>query len=150
LEAAAMGVCHMDGLICAVMDARRGQVYNALFHAKNGCLHRLTPDRVLTIDVLWTEIEALICGHNISSDHAQSPKHTILVGDGAQLCFGQKTGTTDAVLAPAHLRHPTAWAVAILAERANQRSETYPPSRLRPVYLRQSQAERERAEGKDR
>ena len=138
LEAAAMGVRHMDGLICAVMDARRGQVYNALFHVKNGKFSRLTPVRAISVAELWPEI---------------INKSPVLVGDGAEMCYNQLyvgRGDLDAPLsppparlAPTHLRHPTAWAVAVLAEQAAARGEAMPPERLWPVYLRPSQAERE-------
>ncbi|MCL2747812.1 MAG: tRNA (adenosine(37)-N6)-threonylcarbamoyltransferase complex dimerization subunit type 1 TsaB [Oscillospiraceae bacterium] len=132
LEAAAAGVCHMGGLICAMMDARRGQVYNALFSAEGGTLGgtiatmvRLTPDRAISLDALRPEILG---------------KAPILVGDGWP---GEWEGIAQP--APAHLRHATAWAVAVLAERAAARGGTYPAGGLRPNYLRPSQAERELA-----
>jgi len=126
LETAAMGVCHMGSPICAVMDARRGQVYNALFDASGGVLTRLTPDRAISLDDLWAEIRE---------------KSPILVGDGAELCYNH-LGENHSVLAPPHLRHPGAWAVAVLAEQAAEKGEVYPPEKLKPVYLRPSQAER--------
>lgn len=45
LEAMAQNAAHIDGLIVGAMDARRSQVYNAVFEAKGGELTRLTPDR---------------------------------------------------------------------------------------------------------
>lgn len=47
LEAMAQNLAHMDGLLVCAMDARRNQVYNALFEAKSGVLTRLTPDRAI-------------------------------------------------------------------------------------------------------
>lgn len=43
LEAMAQNAAHIDGLIVGAMDARRSQVYNAVFEAKGGELTRLTP-----------------------------------------------------------------------------------------------------------
>jgi tRNA threonylcarbamoyladenosine biosynthesis protein TsaB len=128
LEAAALGASHMGGLVCPVMDARRGQVYNALFQAENGTLARLTPDRALSAADLWAEIQK---------------KAPVLVGDGAELCYNLR-GDNPARLPPVPLRHPSAWAVAVLAEQAAARGETCPPDKLTPIYLRLPQAERER------
>ena len=134
LMAAAMGVCHMGGLICAVMDARRDQVYNALFFANGGVLTRLTEDRALSLTELWADIQN---------------KEPVLVGDGAELCYNQRIDIScqmseNVRLAPPHLRYPCAWAVAELAEKAYRRGEVYPCDKLKPVYLRPSQAEREK------
>ena len=45
LEAMAWPLAHLEGDLCAVMDARRHQVYNARFQAEGGRLLRLCPDR---------------------------------------------------------------------------------------------------------
>ena len=52
LESMAWQVAHVDGLICAAMDARRQQVYAALFQAEGGTLTRLTEDQALSLDEL--------------------------------------------------------------------------------------------------
>ncbi len=49
LEAMARNLRHMDGLIVCAMDARRSQVYNAVFAAEGGQLTRLTPDRAIAL-----------------------------------------------------------------------------------------------------
>ena len=56
LEAMAQNLAHMDGLLVCAMDARRNQVYNALFEAKNGILTRLTPDRAIAVAELAEEL----------------------------------------------------------------------------------------------
>ena len=53
LEAMAWNLAHVDGVICCAMDARRKQVYNALFEAKDGQLTRLTPDRAISLEELF-------------------------------------------------------------------------------------------------
>jgi tRNA threonylcarbamoyladenosine biosynthesis protein TsaB len=50
LEALAYNLIGFDGIICPVMNARRNQVYNALFECKNSKLTRLCEDRALLID----------------------------------------------------------------------------------------------------
>ena len=45
LEAMAVLCPPVEGVLCPAMDARRSQVYNALFAWQEGALRRLTPDR---------------------------------------------------------------------------------------------------------
>lgn len=118
LEAAAHGAAHMDGLICAVMDARRNQVYNALFRAGGGVLTRLCEDRAISLEALSAEI---------------SEKGAIVVGDGAGLCYNIGHPIRQ-------LMYPTGYGVAMAALAGHTR----PADELR--YLRLPQAERERIE----
>jgi len=126
LEAAAMGAAHIEGIICAVMDARAHQVYNAIFKAQNGELTRLCEDRAITIDELATELEG--------------NENVVLVGDGAKLCYDEFGGRYS--IAPEHIRYQRAAYVAYLAEKA----EPVSAQELRPEYIRLPQAERERLE----
>ncbi len=128
LEACAVpGRLAEGSLICAAMDARRGQVYSALFSAKRGELHRLTEDRVVSVTDLKDELAERYPGRDV-----------LLFGDGAGLLTD-----THARLAPAELRLPRASSVAVIAQMAASRGETVPAERLEPVYLRPPQAERE-------
>ena len=130
LEAMAWnGVAAPSGaLICCAMDARRSQVYNALFSVCDGVPQRLCPDRAISLEELCSECR-------------QDGRPVFLIGDGAQLCYDHfcANGVT-AMLAPAPLLLPTAWGVAMAA--AGQQPQ--PAEQLLPVYLRLSQAERER------
>ena len=71
LEALAENTAGLSGLICPVMDARRAQVYNALFERRDGALRRLTPDRAIGLSELAEEL---------LRDHGDTP--ILLVGDG--------------------------------------------------------------------
>lgn len=135
LEAMAWGVCHMGGEICAAMDARRNQVYNARFSCENGRPVRLTEDRAVGLDELFRELE-------------DAKKEQIIVGDGAALCYNElnKRGL-QVRLAPAHLRFQAAWGVARAALEMARAGKLIPARDLRPVYHRLSQAERERLSG---
>ena len=129
LEAMARNLAHMDA-----MDARRNQVYNALFRARGGALERLTPDRAIGIEELAKELA------DISAETGK-----IVVGDGAQLCYtGLLERGVSCTLAPAALRMQNAVGVALCAEEMVHRGETTSARDLVPVYLRLSQAERER------
>ena len=130
LEAMAWHGLAAGGLVCPVMDARRSQVYNALFSIEDGRPVRLTEDRPISLEELAAELAA--------SDWAP-----FLVGDGAELTYRYLTEHgVDCALAPENLRMQSAWGVAMAAmdkEPGNADS-------LLPVYLRLSQAERERQE----
>ena len=133
LEAMARNLAHMDALIVCAMDARRNQVYNALFRARGGALERLTPDRAIGIEELAKELA------DISAETGK-----IVVGDGAQLCYtGLLEQGVSCTLAPAALRMQNAVGVALCAEEMVRRGETTSARDLVPVYLRLSQAERE-------
>ena len=82
LAAMARNVAWLDGLVICAMDARRQQVYNALFQAENGTLTRLTPDRAISLEDLAAEVKG-----------DQRPK--IIVGDGARLCYNAKVFKAD-------------------------------------------------------
>ena len=58
LEAIAYNFTDENAVICAVMDARRMQFYNALFKVENGRVTRLCEDRAISIDALREELKA--------------------------------------------------------------------------------------------
>ena len=58
LAALARNVSFIDGLIVCAMDARRQQVYNALFEARDGALTRLTEDRAIALSDLAEELRS--------------------------------------------------------------------------------------------
>lgn len=140
LEALAQNLADVlpDGAIaCPVMNARRGQVYNALFRIKAGELIRLTPDRAIAVTELETELISL---------GADASAPVSLVGDGVAVTLSnaKKTGIFRAT--PALLRDQNAYSVAICALRAARDGKTVTDAELAPVYLRPCQAERERLE----
>ena len=135
LESMAWPLAHWAGrLIVCAMDARRRQVYNALFLATGEGLERLSPDRAISLEELGAELK----NHNF-------PK--IVVGDGALLCYNSlRDQICDLTLAPEHLRLQSAWGVARAAQELAARGGLVKSGELVPVYHRLSQAERERLE----
>lgn len=130
LEAMAWPLAHLEGSIVCAMDARRQQIYNAAFLADSGALERLREDRALSLE-------------EAAADLAGLDGPMTIVGDGAQMCFDFFTARgIDCRLAPVHLRLQSAAGVALAAWR--RRTETVSAQELMPVYLRLSQAERER------
>ena len=135
LESMAWPLAHLEGrvIVCA-MDARRSQVYNALFLAAGEGLQRLTPDRAIGLDQLGEELKKV-------------EKEKIVVGDGARLCYNTLTEQGITLkMAPEHLRMQSAWGVARAALELVRSGGLVSGEELAPVYCRLSQAERERLE----
>ncbi len=136
LEAMAktIGTFATDAVICPVMDARRNQLYNALFEIREDRLLRLTPDRLIDAGELMKDLDAM-------------DKPVYFVGDGYDLVtklappFGRKT--------PPAYRWQNAYGVAQTALSLYTEAEdksVFTDNLLRPEYLRLPQAEREAAE----
>lgn len=119
-----------DIVVCTCMDARRNQVYNALFSVKDGCVERLCDDRAIVVEELLLELKKL-------------DKKIVLVGDGAQLCYDQNKHN-HIHLACIDKRYQRASSVALCALEKIAAGDDITPAALMPTYLRPSQAERER------
>ena len=130
LDAIACSSGVFSGVICAVMDARCNQVYNALFRAANGKTERLCPDRALSIDELTEELK-------------EYNEDILLAGDGAELCFNKMNGTIPVTLAPQNVRFQSGFGAAIASLRDEYADKCVKPNDLTPIYLRLPQAERE-------
>ena len=134
LEAMALTLGAYQGYVCPCMDARRNQVYNALFAAEGGKLRRVQPDRAISLAELGEELKTL-----------EGP--VFLVGDGAALAYRTLAGEIPhLVLPPEHRQHQRASGVALAAAQKIAAGETGDGNALTPNYLRLSQAERERLE----
>ncbi len=120
-----------DGLVCPVLNARRRQVYTALFRSESGRITRLTDDEVCLVD----ELDERLAGY---------AEPVLFVGDASRLAAGTVTHAVASVAAP--LLRASAAAVAYAAEAAYARGERGTDGTLSPVYLRPCQAERERLE----
>ena len=124
LEAIAYNFLDKNAVVCAVMDARRMQFYNALFRVQNGKVERLCDDRAISIDDLKNDLKKY--------------EKVIIAGDGARLCY-DNLGIDNIILAPEDKRYQCGQGVALAAEN----KEKISAAALMPVYLRLSQAERE-------
>ncbi len=131
-NAACLGSLLPDGIvICPVMDARRSQTYNALFKVENGSLKRLCDDRIIMLDKLKDELAAIDAS-------------VVFTGDGCELAM--KAIQLDNILPfPDIYRRQNAASVAIVGERQYRSNiNIHTADTLSPLYLRASQAERER------
>lgn len=124
LESIAYNFIDINCILCAVMDARRMQFYNALFKIENGMVYRLCEDRAVSLDDLKAEL--------VNYDNV------IIAGDGARLCF-DNAGLDNLTLADDDRIYQNAVGVSLAALN----KEKISPDSILPVYLRLSQAERE-------
>jgi tRNA threonylcarbamoyladenosine biosynthesis protein TsaB len=134
LEALAENLAPLEGYAVPCMDARRSQVYTAIFKSDGDGMTRITQDEAISLDELAKKVAEL--------DGA-----VYLVGDGAKIAEkallerGVKTAK-----APRLLLNENAYSCAVLAERKFESGEYTSELELAPTYLRVPQAERERLE----
>ncbi|NPA48983.1 MAG: tRNA (adenosine(37)-N6)-threonylcarbamoyltransferase complex dimerization subunit type 1 TsaB [Thermodesulfobacteria bacterium] len=130
LKALAMNVLPSPKLICPVLDARRKQVYTALYHRRGDELEEVIPPSVLSPEKLLTQIK----------------EPALFLGDGLRT-FGEflKEGLGEKFeAAPPHLRHLRPANVGVLGRKRALEGKFDDPLRLLPLYLRPSEAELKR------
>lgn len=115
-----------DGVLCAVMDARCNQVYNALFEEKDGKLIRLCDDRAVSIDELEKELK-------------EFNNRITLCGDGTAVCE-KNFSELNYTVADEKARLPRAGSICLLGEK--YKDEAKNPEKISPAYLRLPQAVR--------
>lgn len=131
LEAIAYNLQGFNGIICPVMNARRKQVYTAIFRQKDGVFERLLPDSAISI----AELDELLATYH---------EPIYLCGDGYDVTV--KDLKTPICSTPERLRHQSAYSVAQIAYGLYQNGVRTTDAEMAPTYLRPCQAERERAE----
>jgi len=131
LEALAYNLCGTGGIICPAMNARRGQVYTAIFEDTDDGVKRLTPDMAISI----AELSEMLAGFE---------GEVRFCGDGYSLVSHLSPYKTEELY-----RLQSAASVAAVAKKLYDSTEdksVFTPSALNPTYLRKPQAEREREE----
>ena len=135
IEALAENLAGLDGIIVPAMDARRGQVYTAIFKSNKDGISRITEDMAMPLTELADRLSAYPCDN------------IYIVGDGYEVTYkalsslGIKLSDT-----PIGLRLESAASVARVAERIYAAGGAITDSEIAPTYLRVPQAERERLE----
>lgn len=122
-----------DCYVCAVMDARCRQLYNAIFEIEGGRITRLCEDRALMFEELQTELKTL----------AEKGKKIIIVGDGAEVFYPTVSAIKGVTVSSEIHRFQNAVGVCAAAEKMVQNNNFVSPEELQPIYLRMPQAERE-------
>ena len=120
-----------NAIICPVLDARCGQVYNALFEVNGSTVSRLCDDRTVMIDDLIKELK------NIND------KRIILCCDAAKSVYSTAQFKDNLTIAPAPLVLQNAIGVGYCAEAMLSSGKYSDAAEIMPVYLKLPQAERE-------
>ena len=132
LEALAYNLVGYKGLICPVMNARRSQVYTALFESDGERLIRViedTPMSISELDELLSECDGAVR----------------FCGDGYDVTV-PNLKKCQYISVPERERLQSAYSVAVTALAHYKNGEYTTDRELVSTYLRPSQAERERAE----
>lgn len=133
LEGLAFRLAGTDGVVCPMMDARRNQVYTGIYRVNEQKLETVSVQKAVDIHEVIEELNALA-------------EPVTLLGDGVPV---QRTVLQDELSvkwqeAPPHLSRQSAAAIAALGALYFAEGRVESASEHRPVYLRKSQAERER------
>ena len=127
IEALSYNLDGFDGIICPIMNARRGQVYTGIFKGKN----RLMDDSCMLLSDLVPMLEEY--GEKI-----------YFTGDGYELIENMEI--KNKCVTPEPLRYANAYSVGKFAYESINRGEYTTDTDFRVNYLRKPQAEREREE----
>ena len=132
LESMAYNALGSDCVVCAVMDARCSQVYNALFRVSGEKTERLCSDRALSLTDLEQDIKAY------------GGEKIMLIGDGAEITFEfLRNSLSNVILAPVNIRIQKASSTALAAFKRISEGKLTTDEKLMPAYLRLPQAQRE-------
>lgn len=129
LEALAQNLAGQTGILCPVMNARRQQVYTALFESDGIGIRRIQEDQAMAVEDLAVRLQDM-------------DKPVYFTGDGYDLV----SGLTDRIT-PERLRYQSAASVALCGYRIYMGADNkagYTAQALLPTYLRKPQAQRER------
>ena len=129
IEALAANLEGFEGIICPVMNARRGQVYTGAF--LNG--ERIVDDKCM----LLCDLLKILEGYG---------KPVYFIGDGYSLVEELRAKHPFIMETPEMLRYQNAYSVGKVAFEKLARGEYTSDTDLRVEYLRKPQAEREREE----
>lgn len=135
LESIAENFRSFDCTLCAVMDARCNQVYNAIFKIEKGEITRITEDRAVLVSEVQNEL-------------ADIKGNVLIAGDGAKLFEEFAEEKANVTIAKEPLRFQNAVGTALVAERQAESFKGVSHLELKPLYLRLPQAERELKEKK--
>ncbi len=135
IDELAENIAPLCGILVPCMDAKRSQVYNAVFKSDGKTLERLTPDRAISLAELAAELEKFegediyISGDGYSAAKDKLAEHGITIKETPELLINEN-----------------AFSVAKIAYRKYLKGEYTDDCAVMPTYLRVPQAERERLE----
>ncbi|MCD7826789.1 MAG: tRNA (adenosine(37)-N6)-threonylcarbamoyltransferase complex dimerization subunit type 1 TsaB [Clostridiaceae bacterium] len=134
LEGLAYRITDWKGVVCPLMDARRNQVYTGVYRVKPGQLDCVAGQQAAAVPLFLQQLNEL-------------GEEVLFLGDGVPVYEPaiREQLTVSYQFAPVHMNRQSAGAVAALGKIYFEQGKTETGREHKPVYLRQSQAERERA-----
>jgi tRNA threonylcarbamoyl adenosine modification protein YeaZ len=124
-----------DRLICPMMDARRNQVYTGLYEFEGPDFKECRPQAALKVEDIIEEINQL--GRRVVFLRDGTAVYKEIIEEKTQVPYD---------FAPAHLNRQRAASIGALGMIYYKNNQIQTALEHEPVYLRLSQAERERAE----
>ena len=133
--AIAYNIWDTNKFVCPIMDARRSQVYTGIYEFAKDGMQVLLDQSAMDIRALAEKLNAM-------------GREVIFLGDGCPVYASVLAECMQVpyAFAPAHLNRQRASAVASLGAEYFKQGKQEPADDLIPIYLRKSQAEREREE----
>lgn len=128
LEALAFNCPVPGALLSPMLDAQKGNVYQALYTWKGNALHEVMPTRVISFATALTELEA-------------QTQPVVVMGEGAIMNRTKICSLTNPATAQPHVVMPRAASVALLGQKKYQLGLSHDVMTLEPYYIRRSEAE---------
>ncbi len=129
LKSLALNLRYSGSLVCPVLDARKGELYAALYSFVDDRPETLLEESALPPEKLFRSLQT-----------EAGERRIVFLGSGLKVYSNAiKSSIKDAVLVPEPLWHVRASNIALLASEDYDRN--VPPEMLSPVYLRKSEAE---------
>ena len=135
LEGLAYNLAGADALVCPIMDARRNQAYYGIYDVSGELPVVVTEQDAAPIDTVLRKAR-------------ETGREIIFVGDGVPV-FANRIAEEEGLayrLGADNVRYQKASSVAALGRKLMEQGKGMPAERFVPIYLRLSQAERERME----
>jgi len=132
LHANAARVTDFDGVICSLLDARKNEVYAALFRKNGKFLKRIIEDAVVPVPKILEVLSAV-----------KVAEPCLFVGDGAMACRAlvEHLGGPRVNIVAEEEVSSVATAVARLSEARFRNNDVPLLGKLTPIYLRRSDCE---------
>lgn len=128
LEALAFNCPVPGALLSPMLDAQKGNVYQALYMWEKQELKEVMPPRVIGFEQAVSEL---------------TPQTTpvLILGEGAVMHGEKLAGLSNPIAAAAHVVMPRAASIGLLAQKQFEQGLRHDAMTLEPVYIRRSEAE---------
>ena len=142
LDGLACNLYGTDKIVCPIMDARRNQVYTGIYE------YRKEMTETVKYKLHCLQEQCAVPIEEIADKCNRYEREVMFLGDGVPV-FEQQLKELMKVpygFAPAHMNRQRAAAFGILAEQYYKEGKVVSAADHAPIYLRMSQAEREKME----